>query len=199
MRDYLEVLNAAFAGPGPVDVENDAFRVHNPLDVTDVADADPARRARAGDAAHRGRARVRDDPVDGRRARDRRARRAAHHQGGGGGRPAARRGSWPASRSRCAPNDEVDAAREWANSLLGHAEYSPNYQRLLEHGDATDVGDVLAAGDESAVVERLRSFRDAGVTDLSVRSLPFGTDREAAHRVAAARARRSSRRSCPEL
>src|SRR3954465_5222352 len=31
-----EVLEPALAGPGPVDVENDDFRVHNPLDVTDV-------------------------------------------------------------------------------------------------------------------------------------------------------------------
>ena len=76
-------------------------------------------------------------------------------------------------------NDEVDAARAWANQALGHAEYSPNYIRLLEHGDATDVGDLLAAGDESAVVERLRSFRDAGVTDLAVRVLPLGPDRDA--------------------
>jgi alkanesulfonate monooxygenase SsuD/methylene tetrahydromethanopterin reductase-like flavin-dependent oxidoreductase (luciferase family) len=76
-------------------------------------------------------------------------------------------------------NDDVDAARAWANRALGHAEYSPNYIRLLEHGDATDVGDLLAAGDESAVVERLRSFRDAGVTDLAVRVLPLGADREA--------------------
>ena len=36
VQNYLEVLNAAFAGPGPVDVENDDFRVHNPLDVTDI-------------------------------------------------------------------------------------------------------------------------------------------------------------------
>ena len=36
VRNYLEVLNAAFAGPGPVDVENDTYRVHNPLDVTDI-------------------------------------------------------------------------------------------------------------------------------------------------------------------
>ncbi len=74
-------------------------------------------------------------------------------------------------------NDEVDAARAWANQALGHAEFSPNYQRLLEHGDATDVGDLCAAGDEDAVVARLRSFRDAGVTDLSVRVLPLGPDR----------------------
>src|SRR3954447_22492336 len=36
-RNYIEVLNAAFAGPGPVDVENDDYRIHNPLDITDLA------------------------------------------------------------------------------------------------------------------------------------------------------------------
>jgi alkanesulfonate monooxygenase SsuD/methylene tetrahydromethanopterin reductase-like flavin-dependent oxidoreductase (luciferase family) len=76
-------------------------------------------------------------------------------------------------------NEEVDAAREWADKLLGHAEYSPNYQRLLEHGDATNVGDILAAGDEASVLARLERFRDAGVTDLSVRLVAFGKDREA--------------------
>ena len=34
VRDYLEVLNAAFT-PGSVDVENDSFRVHSPMDVSD--------------------------------------------------------------------------------------------------------------------------------------------------------------------
>src|SRR5262245_25005059 len=37
VRDYLEVLSVALAGPGPVDVENDSYRVHNPLDITDIA------------------------------------------------------------------------------------------------------------------------------------------------------------------
>src|SRR4051794_11803022 len=37
MRAYLDVLDAALRGPGTVDVENDVFRVHNPLAVTDVA------------------------------------------------------------------------------------------------------------------------------------------------------------------
>src|SRR5262249_3716130 len=35
MRHYLEVLNAALAGPGAVDIENDEYRVHSPMDVTD--------------------------------------------------------------------------------------------------------------------------------------------------------------------
>jgi hypothetical protein len=76
-------------------------------------------------------------------------------------------------------NEEVEAARDRANRVLGHAEFSPNYQRLLEHGDATDVGDILAGGDERAIVQRLERFRDVGVTDLSVRILPIGPDRDA--------------------
>ena len=76
------------------------------------------------------------------------------------------------------PKEEVDDARGWANRVLGHAEFCSNYQRLLDRGDATDVGDILAAGDESGVVDRLRAFRDAGATDLAVRVLAIGPDRE---------------------
>ena len=35
MRNYLEVINAAFTGPGPVDTENDTYRVHSPMDVAE--------------------------------------------------------------------------------------------------------------------------------------------------------------------
>jgi hypothetical protein len=63
--------------------------------------------------------------------------------------------------------------------VLGHADFSPNYVRLLEHGDAEDVGDTMAAGDESTVLARLRSYRDAGVTDLAVRVVPLGQDSKA--------------------
>ena len=38
---------------------------------------------------------------------------------------------------------------------------------------------MCAAGDEAAVLARLRSFRDAGATDLAARVLPFGADRDA--------------------
>src|SRR3954470_149497 len=37
MRAYLDVLEQAFRGPGLVEVDNDAFTVRNPLDITDVA------------------------------------------------------------------------------------------------------------------------------------------------------------------
>jgi F420-dependent oxidoreductase-like protein len=178
VRDYLEVLNAAFAGPGPVDVENDGYRVHNPLDVTDIATPvllaalAPVMLRIAGEHASGTILWMADERAIGEHVLPRITKAAAE-----AGRPSPRIvAGVPVA---LCPDNEVDDARAWANQVLGHAEYSPNYQRLLEHGDATDVGDVLAAGDETAVVDRLRSFRDAGVTDLAVRVLPLGGDRAA--------------------
>jgi F420-dependent oxidoreductase-like protein len=179
VRDYLEVLNAAFAGPAPVDVENDSYRVHNPLDVTDIvptpvllAALAPVMLRLAGEHASGTILWMADERAIGDHVLPRISKAAAE-----AGRPSPRIvAGVPVA---LCPDAEVDAARAWANQVLGHAEYSPNYQRLLEHGDATDVGDVLAAGDETAVVDRLRGFRDAGVTDLAVRVLPLGRDRAA--------------------
>jgi F420-dependent oxidoreductase-like protein len=178
VRNYVEVLNAAFAGPGPVDVENDGYRVHNPLDVTDLATPillaalAPVMLRIAGELASGTILWMADERAIGEHVVPRISSAAA-----AASRPAPRIVAG-VPVALCG-NDEVDGARAWANQALGHAEYSPNYQRLLEVGDATDVGDICAAGDESAVVDRLCGFRDAGVTDLSVRVLPFGPTRDA--------------------
>jgi hypothetical protein len=76
-------------------------------------------------------------------------------------------------------DSEVDIAVERTNRVLAEAETSPNYQRLLDAGDAREVGDLLAAGSEASVEKRLRSFADAGATDLSIRVVAIGEDREA--------------------
>ena len=73
-------------------------------------------------------------------------------------------------------NSDVDDARAYASEVLGHADFSPNYVRLLEHGDAEDVGDTMAAGDEAAILTRLQRYRDAGVTDLAIRVVPLGQE-----------------------
>jgi F420-dependent oxidoreductase-like protein len=178
VRNYLEVLNPALAGPGRVDVENDDFRVHNALDVTDlptpilVAALAPVMLRVAGELASGTILWMADERAIGSHIVPRISKAAESVA-----RPAPRIVAG-VPVVLCA-NDEADEARGWANRLLGHADYSPNYERLLEHGDATDVGDLLAAGDETAVLDRLRSFRDAGVTDLAVRVLPFGADRDA--------------------
>ena len=179
VRDYLDVLRAAFAGPGPVDVVNDGFRIHNPLDITDitptptlVAALAPVMLRVAGELADGTILWMADERAIDTHVVPRISKAAAD-----AGRPAPR--IVAGVPVVLCSNDEVDSARAWANRVLGHAEYSPNYQRLLEHGDAADVGDVLAGGDEAAIIARLQRFRDAGVTDLAVRILPLGKDRTA--------------------
>lgn len=177
-RDYLDVLHAAFRGPGPVDVDNGNFTVHNPLDVAPigplpvlVAALGPVMLAIAGEQA--------DGTVlwmaDERAVADHvvpRITKAAENAGRKAPRIVA---GIPVCL--CAPS-EVDAARARANRILGEAEISPNYQRLLDYGDARDVGDLAAAGDEAQILARFRRFADAGVTDLSVRLLPIGEGRD---------------------
>ena len=179
MRNYLEVLNAALGGPGSVDVENDDYRVHSPMDVTDsgpnrvlLAALGPVMLRIAGEHASGTILWLADERAVAEHVVPRITKAAAQ-----AGRPAPRViAGVPVAI--CASN-EVDDARARANRVLGHAEFCPNYQQLLDRGDATDVGDILAAGDESAVAGRLRAFRDAGVTDLAVRALALGPDRAA--------------------
>jgi F420-dependent oxidoreductase-like protein len=179
VRHYLEVLNAALASPDKVDVDNELYQVHSPLDVTDpiempvlLAALAPVMLRIAGEMADGTILWMADERAISEHVAPRLTKAA-----GEAGRPAPRIVAG-VPVVLCRPED-VDAAREYANRLLGHAELSPNYVRLLEHGDATDVGDTMAAGDEATILERLKRFRDAGVTDLAARVVPFGPDREA--------------------
>jgi len=177
VEEYLDVFDAMFAGPNPVDVENDRFRIHNPLDVTDLpvpvllAALGPVMLRIAGERA----AGTVLWMADERAIADHvvpRITKAAE----GAGRSAPRVVAGVAV-CLCA-SDEVEGAIERANDALGHAEYSPNYQRLLEQGDASDVGDMAAIGTEADIERRLRSYASAGTTDFSARILPLGKGRE---------------------
>jgi F420-dependent oxidoreductase-like protein len=177
-RDYLEVLAAAFEGPGPVDVENETFTVHNPLVLGPVAPLPvlvaalgPVMLTLAGERADGTVLWMADERAVAEHVIPR-ITKAADNAGRAAPRIVA---GIPVCL--CAPS-EVDAARERANRILGEAEVSPNYQRLLEYGDARDVGDICAAGDEEAILARMCRFADAGVTDLSVRLLPIGDNRD---------------------
>jgi len=176
-RDTLDVLDVALRGPGPVDVENATFTVHNPLDVGPttripvlLAALGPVMLTLAGERADGTVLWMADERAIAEHVVPRITKAAE-----GAGRPAPRVvAGIPVCL--CRP-DEVDAARERANRILGEAEISPNYQRLLDYGDARDIGELCAAGDEEAIAARFRRFADAGVTDLSVRLLPIGDNR----------------------
>ena len=179
VRDYLAVFQAAAgSSPGQVDVDVESFHVHSPIDVSDagampvvIAALAPVMLKLAGEMADGTILWMADE------------RAVAEHVAPRLGQAAADAGRPTPRIITCVPvalcaSSEVEAAREHANQMLGHAEASPNYVRLLEHGDATDVGDCMAAGTEEAVVARLQRYRDAGVTDLAARVVPFGADRD---------------------
>jgi F420-dependent oxidoreductase-like protein len=176
VRDYLGVLHAAFAGPGAVAVDNENYRVHSPVDVTDafempvlIAALGPTMLRIAGERAAGTILWMADERAIGDYVVPR-ISEAASSAGRTGTRVVA-----GVPVALCS-DGEVDDARAYASEVLGHADFSPNYVRLLEHGDAGDVGDTMAAGDESTVLARLRRYRDAGVTDLAVRVVPLGGD-----------------------
>jgi F420-dependent oxidoreductase-like protein len=179
LRDYLDVLVPALAGPGTVDVENDQFRVHQPMDVTDItptpvliAALGPMMLRLAGERADGTILWMADERAISEHVVPHLSRAAESAE-----RPSPR---VVAGIPVCVcGDDEIDVAVARTNRVLSEAEVSPNYQKLLDLGDARQVGDLLAAGSESTVEKRLRSFADAGVTDLSIRVVPIGDDRDA--------------------
>jgi F420-dependent oxidoreductase-like protein len=182
-RDYLQVLDAAGracapGGPKSIDVENGTFTVHNPFDLAPVgplpvliAALGPVMLKIAGEQADGTILWMADERAIGDHVVPRITRAARE-----AGRPAPR---VVAGIPVClCPPGQVDEARARANRILGEAEISPNYQRILDYGDARAIGDLCAAGDEAAITARFQRFADAGVTDLSVRLLPIGNGRE---------------------
>ncbi|HEU5085580.1 MAG TPA: TIGR03564 family F420-dependent LLM class oxidoreductase [Acidimicrobiales bacterium] len=179
LRAHLDVLDQAFAGPGTVDVENDLFRIHNPLDITDITPT-PVLLAALGPVMLR----LAGERTDGTILWMADERAIGDHIA-----PAITKAAEVAGREPprviagvpmclCAP-DEVQEAVDRTNRVLSEAEVSPNYQALLDRGDARVVGDLLAAGTPEMIEKRLRSFADAGATDISVRVVAIGADRDA--------------------
>jgi F420-dependent oxidoreductase-like protein len=175
---YLDVLDQALAGPGTVDVENERFTIHNPLDVTDVAPTPvlvaalgPKMLQLAGERTDGTILWMADEKAIGSHVVPQ-ITRAAKTAGREAPRIVA---GVPVCLCR---ENEVERAVDRANRILAEAEISPNYQRLLDTGDARNVGDILAAGPEASVEKRLRAFGEAGATDISARVVPIGDSRE---------------------
>ena len=177
-RDYLAVLHEGLTGPKTIDVDNDTFTVRNPNDLAPVAPLPvlvaalgPVMLTIAGEHADGTVLWMADERAIGDHVAPK-ITKAAEKAGRKAPRVVA---GIPVCL--CKPS-ETDAAKQRANRILGEAEISPNYQRILGYGDAKDIGDLCAVGDEAAITARCESFANAGVTDLSVRLLPIGDGRD---------------------
>ena len=176
--DCLEAIRAAMAGPGMVEVDNDSYRIRNPMHVTDrprmqvlLAALGPVMLRLAGEHADGTILWLADEKAVESHVVP---RISAAAQAAGRAAPRVVAGI---PICLCSAG-EVGSARARADRVLSEASVSPNYQRLLDHGNAEGVADILAAGDEAAIRARLAGFESAGVTDVSVRVLPIGADRE---------------------
>ena len=174
VRHYLEVLNKAFEGPGMVDVKNEAFTVHSPINVADdtpvpvmLAALAPVMLRIAGEQASGTILWMADEKAIAEHIVPKITKAA-----GDAGRPAPRIVAG-VPIALCSDSDAA-AARAYAGDVLGHAEMSPNYEKLLAQGDADDVQDVMAVGSETTILERIKRFKEAGVTDFAARIVPLG-------------------------
>jgi F420-dependent oxidoreductase-like protein len=178
MRCYLDVLDQALAGPGLVEVDNELFTIRQPLDITDITPT-PVLIAALGPVMLRlagGRAGGTVLWLADERTIAEHVVPTISEAASAAGRPAPR---VMAGVPVCLCADsEVEAAMERTNKTLSEVVASPNYVRLMEHGDAESIGDVLICGSESAMEQRLRRFADAGVTDLNARIVALGDSRE---------------------
>ena len=154
MRCYLDVLDGALRGPGLVQVDNDLFTIRQPFDVTDLSPT-PVMIAALGPVMLR----LAGTRADGTVLWLADERSIASHvvpqiraAAESAGRPEPR---VMAGVPVClCLESEVEAAVERTNRTLSEVVASPNYVRLMEHGDAASIGDVLICGDEAAMEAR---------------------------------------------
>jgi F420-dependent oxidoreductase-like protein len=78
-----------------------------------------------------------------------------------------------------AVTDDKAAAFEKAAELFGRYGGLVNYRRMLNIESVDGPADIAVIGDEAEVESRIRSFADAGVTDLLGSPFPVGNDTEA--------------------
>ena len=177
MREYLSVLTPLLHGK-PVEFEGELYNVRAHVDVAGgtpvpllVAALGPQMLAVAGELADgtttwmTGVRTLGSHIVPG-------IQRAAE----AAGRPAPRiHSSIPIALTR-----DPDKAREVCNNAFAIYGKLPSYRAMLEREGAGSPGDVALVGDEAALRDGLRRYREAGVTDLA--ASVFAADDEAVAR-----------------
>jgi F420-dependent oxidoreductase-like protein len=176
-REYLEVLDASFAGTGQVDHDGDLFHVHALLDVPDasaprvlIAALAPLMLQLAGERTDGTITWMADVRATAEHVVPRITRAAEQ-----AGRPAPR---IVAGLPVAVCDDEAEG-RERAGTLFQVYEHIPAYRRMLDRGDAGSPSQVAIVGAEPAVEKQLRALADAGVTDLCAAAFAVGDDRDA--------------------
>jgi F420-dependent oxidoreductase-like protein len=84
-------------------------------------------------------------------------------------------------------SDDADTAHSLAAEQLSFYETIPSYQKVIAREGVDSVTELAAVGPEESVVKQLRSYLDAGATDLAISPLgqPESVDREALWRLTA--------------
>lgn len=184
VREYLDVLDGAFAtadaGGGQVDYDGETYRVHAMLEVPGASPVPVLLAALA--PLMLGLAGTRTTGTITWMADERALAehvvptisKAAHE--------AARPDPRVVIGLPVCVCDDASAGREVAARAYAIYEQIPTYKRILDRGDADGPADVCVVGDERAVEQRLRSFADAGATDLAASVFAVGDDKDASHR-----------------
>lgn len=68
--------------------------------------------------------------------------------------------------------DDAEGVRALVTAQFGRARDIPHYRAAMDREGATGVGDLVVAGDETAVARALRRLADAGATELQ--AIPVG-------------------------
>ena len=71
-------------------------------------------------------------------------------------------------------SDDVDAARALAGNQLSFYETIPSYQKVIAREGVTSAADLAAIGPAESVARQLRSYLDAGATDVVLSPLDRG-------------------------
>ncbi len=81
-----------------------------------------------------------------------------------------------------AVHDDVAEARTATTAYSSMYAGQPNYQRIMELGDASTPAEAAIVGDEDSVRAQLQGVIDAGATDVWAAIVPVGDDRRASIR-----------------
>jgi F420-dependent oxidoreductase-like protein len=83
--------------------------------------------------------------------------------------------------------DDVDAGRNFAADQLGFYQTIPSYQRVIAREGVQSAAELAAVGPAESVVRKLKSYLDAGATDVVLSPLDRsgGADHESLWKVAA--------------